>query len=88
MSHTRSGIPLWLYYQQKTPITNLVNVQENNIYFMMEDGLYCKVVSILKKDMEKNTITVQYINDKSEKNFNLKLFEKGALRFYENEIDP
>lgn len=86
MSFTRSGIPLWIYYQQKTPIANLSDVIEGNLYFMIEDGAQCESVFIIKKNSVE--ITIQTLGERKEKKFNLTLFQSKQLKFYENEIDP
>lgn len=86
MSFTRSGIPLWIYYQQKTPIARLSDVIEGNLYFMIEEGLQCECVFIIKKNSVE--VTIQTLGERKEKKFNLTLFETKQLKFYENEIDP
>ena len=86
MSFTRSGIPLWIYYQQKTPIARLSDVIEGNLYFMMESGNPCESVFIIKKNSVE--ITIQTLGERKEKKFNLTLFQSKQLKFYENEIDP
>jgi len=89
MSFTRSGIPLWIYYfQDKTPISNLDDIKEDNLYFMMNSGNPCEVVYIIEKNVAKNTITIQTLEGKIEQKLNLHLFETKHLKFYENEIDP
>jgi hypothetical protein len=88
MAFTRTGIPLWIYYQEKTPISNFDDIRENNLYFMMQTGFPCEVVYVREKNVEKNTITVQTLEEKVEKILNLHLFETKQLKFYENEIDP
>jgi hypothetical protein len=88
MSFTRSGIPLWIYYQQKTPIANLSDVIEGNLYFMIEDGSQCESVFIIKKNVAINTITIQTLGERKVKELDLNLFQSKKLKFYENEIDP
>lgn len=87
MSHTRTGIPLWVYYQDKAPIFNLNNVREGNIYFTLERGSPCHVVYIVKTDLSENTITVRTLQENKEKIINLYKFQQGRVKFYENEID-
>ena len=86
MSHTRSGIPLWIYYQHQVPIADLSDVIEGNLYFMIDDGAQCESVFIIKKNSVE--ITIQTLGERKEKKFNLNLFETKQLKFYENEIDP
>jgi len=88
MAFTRSGIPLWIYYQEKTPISNLDDIKEDSLYFMMNSGEACEVVYVREKNVEKKTITVQTLEEKIEKKIDLNLFKYGKLKFYENEIDP
>lgn len=88
MSFTRNGTPLWIYYQQKTPLANLSDIIENNLYFMIEDGAQCECVFIIEKNFTKNTITIQTLGERKEKKFNLTLFQSKQLKFYENDIDP
>lgn len=88
MSFTRTGIPLWVFYQEKTPVTNLADIKENNLYFMNETGSPCEVVYIIEKNIVVNTITIQTLEGKIQKIINLRLFENGSIKFYENEIDP
>ena len=88
MAFTKSGIPLWIYYQQKTPIANLSHVIEGNLYFMMESGNPCESVFIINKNISENTITIQTLIERKEKKINLHLFKTKKLKFYENEIDP
>jgi hypothetical protein len=87
MSHTRSGIPLWVYYKDKTPIANLSDVIEGKLYFMNETGSPSEVVTIIEVNLSKNTITIQTLEDKNEKKINLINVKNGVIKFYENEID-
>jgi hypothetical protein len=88
MTQTRDGIPLWVYYERKTPIIDLDKVQEDNLYFMLERGMPCEPVFILEKDISKNRITVQTLQERRKKEIDLYKFQKGVVKFYENEIDP
>ena len=88
MTQTRDGVPLWVYYERKTPIVDLVDIEEDNIYFMLERGMLCEPVFILEKDISKNRITVQTLQERRKKEIDLYKFQKGVVKFYENEIDP
>jgi hypothetical protein len=88
MSHTRRGIPLWSYYQQLVPISDLSDIQEGNLYFMSEIGAASEVVTIINKNLAENTITLQTLERKEMKTKNLHYFKNGSIKFYENEIDP
>ena len=68
MSHTRSGIPLWIYYLQQAPIADLSDIKEGNLYFMNEIGSPSEVVTIIEINLSKNTITIQTLEEKNEKN--------------------
>ena len=88
MAFTRNGTPLWIYYQQQTPISDLSDIRENNLYFMIEEGLQCEIVTIMEKNLLKNTITIKTFVGKIEKRMDLQLWKNKKLKFFENEIDP